>query len=119
MKRVATTEVPSQIQLMPDRMTIQADGKDVSVIRVAVADEIGRVVPMADNEIHFTVEGPGSIIGVGNGNPSSHEPDKANRRRAFNGYCLVLVQSHGTAGIIRLRASSAGLVTKVIDIETV
>ena len=34
------------------------------------------MVPTADNEILFTLEGAGKIIGVGNGNPSSHELDK-------------------------------------------
>ena len=32
-------------------------------------------VPVAQNKIHFTIEGAGSIIGVGNGDPSCHEPD--------------------------------------------
>jgi beta-galactosidase len=32
-------------------------------------------VPVAQNNIHFAVEGAGSIIGVGNGDPSCHEPD--------------------------------------------
>jgi beta-galactosidase len=54
-------------------------------------------------------KGPGKIIGVGNGNPSSHEPDKALQRMAFNGYCLVQVQSDKTAGKIRLTASSEKL----------
>ncbi|NOU62505.1 DUF4982 domain-containing protein [Paenibacillus sp. LMG 31461] len=118
-KRVATADAPNQIKLMPDRTTIQRDGTDVVVVRVAVADAWGRIVPTADNEILFTVEGSGTIIGVGNGNPSSHESDKSNRRKVFNGYCLVLVQSNGAAGTIRLRASSVGLVTEAITIETV
>ncbi|MEP6610721.1 MAG: hypothetical protein ABJA76_02505, partial [Mucilaginibacter sp.] len=49
------------------------------------------------------------IIGTGNGNPSSHEPDKASQRMAFNGYCLVLVQSNKQVGEIRLKASSETL----------
>ena len=35
----------------------------------------GRVVPMAQNQINFSIEGAGRILGVGNGNPSCHEPD--------------------------------------------
>jgi beta-galactosidase len=33
-------------------------------------------VPTAGNEITFEISGPGRIIGVGNGDPSSHEPDQ-------------------------------------------
>jgi beta-galactosidase len=43
---------------------------------VAVLDAKNRVVPVADNEITFELYGPARIIGVGNGNPSSHEADK-------------------------------------------
>ena len=89
--------------------TLKADGCDVAVIRVAIKDEKGRVVPTANNLVKFTIEGPGKIIGTGNGNPTSYEPDKASQRMAFNGYCLVLVQSEKKAGEIRLKAESENL----------
>ncbi len=74
-RRIETTGKPSVIKLIPDRLTIKADGEDVSVITVQLEDEKGRVVPTADNEISFTISGAGKIIGVGNGNPGSHEAD--------------------------------------------
>jgi beta-galactosidase len=73
--QVETTGEPAAIQLIPDRATIKADGEDVSVITVQVNDAQGRMVPVAGNEISFGIQGPGKIIGVGNGDPSSHEPD--------------------------------------------
>ena len=73
--RVATTGKPAAIQLIPDRATIKADGEDVSVITVQVNDAHERMSPIAGNEITFGIQGPGKIIGVGNGDPSSHEPD--------------------------------------------
>ena len=42
---------------------------------VAALDAQGHVVPVAQNKVHFSVEGAGNIIGVGNGDPSCHEPD--------------------------------------------
>ena len=74
--KVETTGKPAAIQLAPDRATIKADGMDVSVITIQVNDAQGRMVPVAGNEITFGLQGPGKIIGVGNGDPSSHEPDK-------------------------------------------
>jgi beta-galactosidase len=38
-------------------------------------DAQGRFVPVAQNKINFSIEGPGKMIGVGNGDPSCHEPD--------------------------------------------
>ena len=106
---VETTTAPAQVALNSDVNTLKADGCDVAVIRVAIKDAKGRAVPTADNLVHFSIEGPGRIIGTGNGNPSSHEPDKATQRMAFNGYCIVLVQTNKQAGEIRLKASSEKL----------
>jgi beta-galactosidase len=73
---VETTGEPAAIQLNPDRATINADGEDCAVITVAVTDTQGRPVPAAGNLVHFAINGPGKIIGVGNGDPSCHEPDQ-------------------------------------------
>jgi beta-galactosidase len=74
-ERVETTGASAAIKLMPDRTTINPDGEDLSIITVAVTDAHGRVVPVADNLVSFEISGQGRIIGVGNGDPSSHEPD--------------------------------------------
>jgi beta-galactosidase len=70
-----TTGEPTQIRLTPDRETINADGEDVAVFAVDALDAQGRLVPTAQNNIDFSIEGMGKIIGVGNGDPSCHEPD--------------------------------------------
>ena len=74
--KAETTGAPAAIQLTPDRSTITADGKDLSIFSVAMVDAQGRVVPEATNSIDFTLSGSGKILGVGNGDPSCHEPDK-------------------------------------------
>jgi beta-galactosidase len=74
--KVETTGEPAAVALTPNRATINADGEDVSVVAVSVTDLQGRTVPTASNKIHFTIDGPGKIIGVGNGDPSCHEPDQ-------------------------------------------
>jgi beta-galactosidase len=73
--KVETTGDAAQIQLTPDRKTINADGEDVAVFTVSAADAQGRPVTVARNKVHFSVEDAGKIIGVGNGDPSCHEPD--------------------------------------------
>jgi len=73
--KMETTGPATQIQLTPDRKTINADGEDVSVFTVSAVDAQGRAVPVAQNQINFAIEGDGKIIGVGNGDPSCHEPD--------------------------------------------
>jgi beta-galactosidase len=73
---VKTTMDAVQIKLSADRPTIKADGKDIAMIRVQGNDKNNLVVPTADNEVTFSITGPGKIIGVGNGNQTSLEPDQ-------------------------------------------
>lgn len=67
---------PAAIKLTANRTIIKADGRDVSVIRIQVNDAKAHIVPDADNKITFHITGPGKIIGVGNGDPSSHEKEQ-------------------------------------------
>ncbi len=66
----------ASVQLVPDRTGIKADGEDVSVITVQATDLHGIIQADDSSQICFTLDGPGRIIGVGNGDPSSHEPDR-------------------------------------------
>lgn len=108
-----TTDEAYTIHLVADRTTIKADGKDVSVINVIVKDKKGREVPDTNNLIEFSLKGNGKIIGVGNGDPSSHEPDQYTdgkwKRKLFSGRCQVIVQSLPSAGTIEVEATSSGL----------
>ena len=122
--KVETTENAESIRLAPHRANITADGADVSVIAVQVADAQGRMVPTAANPITFGISGPGRIIGVGNGDSGSHEPDcfvepsATWKRSLFNGQAQLIVQSTGQPGDIRLTASSGGLKSSVVVLKT-
>eukprot|EP01116_Phalansterium_solitarium_P023659 TRINITY_DN8402_c0_g1_i1.p1 TRINITY_DN8402_c0_g1~~TRINITY_DN8402_c0_g1_i1.p1 ORF type:complete len:934 (+),score=394.59 TRINITY_DN8402_c0_g1_i1:50-2851(+) len=103
---------------------IRADGQDVALVRVAVLDAQGNLVPDANPLVTFSISGPGSIYGVGNGDPSDHDPDKPLNmpngvfRRAYNGLARVVVQSGASPGTVRLTANSAGLGSASVDIRT-
>jgi beta-galactosidase len=115
---VSTTGEPSAIRLTGDRAEIAADRRDVAHVTVELLDAQGRVVPTADGEVAFAVEGEGKLIGLDNGDPQSHEDYKAARRKAFNGLCLAIVQSTGKPGRIRVTASSPGLEPGNLTIST-
>jgi beta-galactosidase len=120
--RRETTGAPARIVLLPDRKKIAADGEDVAVTAAQVVDRQGRVVPVAMNQVSFRIAGPARLIGVGNGDPSCHEPDKpaspnAASRSAFNGLCMALVQALKQPGEIRVEASSPGLESASVVIQ--
>ena len=105
-----TTTGPAALKVVPDRAALHADGEDVLVVDVHVVDRAGTLCPRADHLVTFDVAGPVSILGVGNGDPMSHEPDKFTRqRRAYHGLCQVLLQSTGEPGLARLTVSGYGL----------
>lgn len=74
--QVVTSEKASSIELSSYEKSFKADGEDIVVVTVSIKDNKGNFVPGANNEISFEIEGPAKIIGVGNGDPGSHEPDK-------------------------------------------
>jgi beta-galactosidase len=115
---VYTTGDPASIGLSSDRASIGTDPSDVAHVTVHILDQNGRVVPIADNEIAFEIEGAGSLLATDNGNPASLEDYKSNRRRAFNGLCLAIVKSNGKTGEIQVSAVSPGLQAARVSIGT-
>ena len=108
-KEICTASKPTQIRLTPDRSQLTANGKDLSFITVEILDKDGNLCPNADNLVNFKVEGDIFIAGVDNGSPISMEHFKANKRRAFYGKCLVVIQNQGKQGTAHLVATSNGL----------
>jgi beta-galactosidase len=111
-----TTGSPAAVRLIADRTRINTGWDDLSHVSVEIIDQQGRVVPTADNEVLFDLSGPGRIIGLDNGQPDSHESYQGNRRKAFVGRALALVQSTGRPGEMRLTASSSSLTSASIAI---
>ena len=112
--RVVTAGKPAQIRLSADHNVIYADPADVAHITAEILDKDGNLVPTADNLIEFEVEGA-RIIGVESGNMRDLSSPKADKRKAFNGLCLAIIQA-GEAGKINVKAVSEGLKSSEINI---
>lgn len=111
--KIETTGPAIKVVLSPDKTILLANGKDGTLVTVYFEDENGNEISNANNMISFSLLGDAKIIGVGNGNPSSHEPDKCTdgawQRSAFNGKCQVIIQSGKSSGFAKLEAKSNGL----------
>ncbi|WP_394762559.1 beta-galactosidase GalA [Phenylobacterium sp.] len=106
---VETTGAPVSLRLTPDRATLAGDGRDATPITVEALDAKGRAVPTANLPVSFEIAG-GRIIGLGNGDANSHEPEKGSVRRLYNGLAQVIVQTQESAsGVLVLRATTEGL----------
>jgi beta-galactosidase len=117
-KEIKTAGVPAKIEVSTDRTSIKGNGADLAFVTTKILDKDGNLVPNADNLVSFEISGEGFIAGVDNGNPVSHEPFKANYRKAFNGMCIAVIQSLEKKGKIKLLAKSENLEPASITIET-
>lgn len=114
-----TTDNPATLTASADRITIQADGKDLSFVTVKVTDKNGLNVPNANNRIEFSIEGPGEIVATDNGDSTDMTEFPSKIRNAFNGLCLVIVRSKaGNPGTIRITAKSTGLLETHLNISS-
>lgn len=87
---VRETSGPAQsLRLTLDRRMAKAG--EVVIANATVVDTRGRPVPTADNLLRFSASN-GEVIGVGNGNPNSIEPDVASERKAFNGLAQAIIR---------------------------
>src|SRR6202035_5469146 len=84
---------------------------------VEVQDAQGRLVPVTADEVIFHVSGSGKLVGTGNGDPTDQAPDKGDRRKAFSGLCMGLVQAGKQAGSITVEVSAPGLTSATATIE--
>ncbi|XP_062517777.1 beta-galactosidase BoGH2A-like [Corticium candelabrum] len=96
-----TTGNPAAIKLSVDVPSMNTgtgkalvmNGQDAGMVRASIVDSKGRVVNSASHNVTFSISsGPGRIIGVGNGDPICHEPNKVTWRSAFHGLARAIIQ---------------------------
>jgi beta-galactosidase len=121
---VATDEVrtagpPAALRARVDRAEIRSGIRDVAHVTIEVVDADGVVVPTADALVHFTVQGAGRLLAVGNGDPADHSSYQASERRAFHGLLLAMIQSGDATGKVRVTARADGLEPATVDITVV
>lgn len=117
---VSTAGTPQKLELTADRTVLKADGSDLSFITLRVADKDGVTIPAAKNTINFRLEGSGEIVATDNGDPSDMTAFPSTERKAFNGYCLLIVRTKkGESGKIRVIASAEGMTGSELNLQSI
>lgn len=96
------------LRLTPARTRVRGDGEDAMPVTIDAVDADGNHVPTENRMVTLSLNGA-SIIGLGNGDPNSHEPEKGDRRSLFNGLAQAILLADEGAGHIVLKASADGL----------
>ncbi len=108
-RELCTVGKPAKLEMNTEDADIAADGQDISIVEIQVLDAAGNHVYMADNEIYMTIEGPGEIIGMENGDARELEPYSSKKRKAYHGRLAVYVRGGTIPGEILLKAEAQGL----------
>ena len=117
---IRTADVPSKLVLSADRSEIASDFYDLCYFRVTPQDKNGVVCETAENLVRFTVEGPGEIVAVDNGDliTTYHYGDKA--VPCFRGGATVVVKAKpGASGEIMVKAESDGMTSAEASVKAV
>jgi beta-galactosidase len=105
-----TAGEPAKLRLTPDRASLKADGDDLSYILVEAVDQNGNLCPLAMNEVKFSLKGPATIAGVGNGDHHFPAEFDADHVTLFYGKAMLILRTaEGQGGAIQVAASSDGL----------
>ena len=115
-KTVRTAGKPHHIELVTDRSSLQADGKDLAYVTLRIVDKDGNLCPNDGRLVSFKVKGAGKYRASANGDPTCldlfHKPEM----HAFGGMLTVIVQSGEKTGEIELQATAKGIKTGTIRI---
>ncbi|MBR5730257.1 MAG: DUF4982 domain-containing protein, partial [Prevotella sp.] len=116
--KIETTGKAVRLIATPEDNSWQADGIDLMHIRIHAVDSKGRRVPMAQDELHFAVEGDAQIVAVSNGNHNSDELNVTDHRHLWNGSALVILRASRHPSKIVLKTSADGFKTIATKLET-
>jgi len=107
-----------RIELLPDVTELRADGRDICHLEFQIVDEQGVRVPDATNAVTFSVDGPADMLGIENGDLNSPATGKSGTRNAYHGRGLAILQSRAAAGRITVRATSPGLDSGGVELNS-
>lgn len=99
----------TKLQMVANKNTLDANGSDLVFIEITGLDEDMHVVENGNNRVHITVDGPGVLVGLDNGNSTDYDQYKGTSKRMFSGKLLAVISSTFTPGDITVTASSPGL----------
>ena len=116
--QIETTGKAVKLSATAEDNTWKADGTDLMHIRIQAVDSKGRHVPMAQDELHFSVEGDASIVAVTNGDINSEELNVQDHRRLYNGSAMVILRSGKSPSKITLKTSSPNFKSITNRLET-
>lgn len=117
--RLETTGKPVKLIGVPDKEGTEwkTDGMDLLHVKVSAVDSRNRKVNLSGEPLEFKVEGEADIVGVINGDLTSHELTVGNRRNLYQGEATVILRSRTAGGKVSLSINSKSFKPVKLDIN--
>lgn len=116
--RAETAGPAVALRLTPDDDAWRADGLDLQHIHVEAVDKHGRVVPTADMDVHFTLEGDARLVAVSSGDHYSDELTQTDHRRLYLGTALAILRAGQSPATVTLIGTAPGLKSAKLKLHT-
>lgn len=104
-----TAGEPARVELKAERNTIADTWDDVVYLVATVTDSEGTRCPNGDYRLDFSVEGPGRLVGLDNGNLQTHESFSQSHYTTYKGRVVAIVRATASEGDITVKVSCEGL----------
>ena len=107
----------TKLSVVLDKRTLAANGEDLAFLDISITDNEGIVKTMENRRVTVTVEGAGTLQGIGSGSARPEDPYTGNTCMPYNGRLLAAVRSGFDKGEIRIKVEAEGLAAETVTVE--
>lgn len=109
---------PEAVRISANSNSLIANNQDLIFVLAEVVDKNGNLVPLADNEITFSVIGEGELVGAGSADPKSTHGYHNPNHKAWKGKVAAVIKSTDKPGNIIIKAEATGLKNTQIKLKS-
>lgn len=116
--RISSFSEPEKIVLVPEKTTMNADGRDLIFVEAQTCDKDGNFVANARNRLFVEVSGAARLVGIDSGDSTDYDSYKSNNKRLFSGKLIFILQATLESGKISVKVTSDGLEAAEIKLSS-
>lgn len=106
------------LAMQPDRKGINANNREVVHITTSAVDSAGTTDPFSSHRVNYTLDGPGRIRVIDNGDLADHTVPNSDSRELRRGKQLLILQAGSEPGDLIINASAEGLKSSRVKIKS-
>jgi beta-galactosidase len=102
----------------PDKKQVKVNKGEVVHITTQVVDSTGTLNQLSMHQVNYTLDGPGRIRVIDNGDMADHTAPGSTSKKVRRGKQLLILQAGGEPGDLIINASAEGLKSSRLKIKT-